>query len=65
VNGEENTMPDEEKFATDFDGPWKDALDFAPELFLKRFLPDIDSAIDWRKPFGRNRLPAGRYTAMS
>src|SRR5437764_12778917 len=41
-------MTEEEKpFATDLDGPWKDALDFAPELFLKRFLPELDRAINW------------------
>jgi hypothetical protein len=29
-------MPEEEKaFATDYDGPWKDALDFAPGLLLQ------------------------------
>jgi hypothetical protein len=45
-------MTEEEKpFATDLDGPWKDALDFAPELFLKRFLPTIARAIDWNKEF--------------
>jgi hypothetical protein len=43
-------VPEEEKpFASDFDGPWKDALDFAPELFLKRFVPLLEGAIDWRK----------------
>ncbi len=43
-------MTEEEKpFATDLDGPWKDALDFAPELFLKRFLPEMDRAINWTK----------------
>jgi hypothetical protein len=43
-------MTEEEKpFATDYDGPWKEALDFAPELFLKRFQPTITSDIDWRE----------------
>src|SRR4051812_46223989 len=41
----------EEKFATDYDGPWKDALDHAPELFLKRFLPKIVATIDWTERF--------------
>jgi hypothetical protein len=43
------TAEEEQPFATDFDGPWKDALDFAPELFLKRCLPDVDRAINWSK----------------
>jgi hypothetical protein len=35
-------MTEEEKpFATDYDGPWKEALDFAPQLFLGRFQPAI------------------------
>jgi hypothetical protein len=43
-------MPEEEKlFATDFDGPWKDALDLAPGLFLKRFASAIAADIDWRE----------------
>ena len=41
-------MTEEEvPFATDYDGPWKDALDFAPALFLKRFVPTIASDINW------------------
>jgi hypothetical protein len=44
-------MAEEEKFATDYDGPWKDALDFAPDAFLQRFLGRIAEAIDWRKPY--------------
>src|SRR4051812_16686731 len=41
----------EPRFATDYDGPWKDALDFAPELFLRRFVPAVAGAIDWARPF--------------
>ena len=41
-------MTEEEKpFATDYDGPWKEALDFAPRLFLARFQSTISQEIDW------------------
>jgi hypothetical protein len=40
-------MTEEEKpFATDLDGPWKEALDFAPLLFLQRFVPEIVDDLD-------------------
>ena len=45
-------MSEEElPFVTDLDGPWKDALDFAPELFLKRFLPQIARDVDWTEDY--------------
>lgn len=41
-------MSDEEKqFVTEYDAPWKDALDHAPELFLQRFSAKIATTIDW------------------
>jgi hypothetical protein len=43
-------MTEEEKpFATDYDGPWKEALDFAPRLFLERFQPAITADINWQE----------------
>jgi hypothetical protein len=32
---------------SDFDGSWKDALDFFPKEFLAFFYPDIHADIDW------------------
>jgi hypothetical protein len=40
---------EETPFVTDYDGPWKDALDFAPGLFLQRFRPEIAGDIDWQE----------------
>jgi hypothetical protein len=36
----------ESTFQTEYDAPWKDALDFAPELFLVRWYPEIVEDID-------------------
>jgi hypothetical protein len=47
---ESAAMTEEEKHvATDYDGPWKEALDFAPNLFLEHFQPAITRDIDWRE----------------
>ncbi len=36
---------------TDFDSPWKEALDVYFEAFLKLFFPDVHADIDWERGF--------------
>ncbi len=35
---------------TDFDSPWKEALDAYFKAFLLLFFPDIHDDIDWSRP---------------
>lgn len=36
--------------ASEFDGPWKEALDLYFRNFVELFFPEIGSAIDWARP---------------
>ncbi len=36
---------------SDFDSPWKEALDFFLSAFLQFFFPDVHAGIDWSKGY--------------
>ena len=36
---------------TDFDSPWKEALDFYFQAFLALLFPDVYREIDWSRPY--------------
>jgi hypothetical protein len=37
--------------STDFDSPWKEALEIYFEAFLALLFPDVHRQIDWSRPY--------------
>ena len=36
---------------TDFDSPWKEAIEFYPEDFLQLLFPQVHAAVDWNRGY--------------